>query len=223
MLPKEGNAAFVGAMEDVREVSTRPYNAQRPVVCLDEASKQLGADVTPPRPMQPGHPARQDDEYERCGTVNLCMLFEALAGQRHVKVTAQRTNAEVAVVLRALAEVTYAAADKSVLVMDNLKTHKLAVRYQVYPPEEARRLCERCEVHHTPQHASWLTMAETELSVLGRQCLHRRMADQGWLRREVAAWEEKRHRARVRVDWQCTTAAARIKLKRLYPKLEPVN
>jgi len=210
-------------MEDVLEVYTRPYDVQRPVVCLDEASKQLVADVTPALPMQPGHPARQDYEYERCGTANLFMVFEPLAGQRHVKVTDQRTNADLAVVLREVADVSYADADKIVLVMDNLNTHKLAVLYQVYPPEEARRLYERFEVHHTPKYASWLNMAETELSVLGRQCLDRRIADQGLLMREVAAWEDKRNRAQVRVDWQFTTAAARIKLKRLYPKLEPVN
>ena len=210
-------------MEDVLEVYTRPYDIRRPVVCLDEASKQLVADVTPPLPMQPGQPARQDYEYERCGTANLFMVFDPLAGQRHVKVTDQRTNADVAVVLREVAEVTYADADKIVLVLDNLHTHKLAVLYHVYPPEEARRLYERFEVHYTPKHGSWLNMAETELSVLGRQCLDRRIADQGLLRREVAAWEDKRNRAQVRVDWQFTTAAARIKLKRLYPKLEPVN
>jgi hypothetical protein len=210
-------------MEDVLEVSTRPYDAQRPVVCLDEASTQLVADVTPPRPGQPGHPARQDDEDERCGTANLVMVCEPLAGQRHVKVTDQRTNADVAVVLREVADVTYADADQIVRVMDHLNTHTLAVLYQGYPPEEARRLYERFEVHHTPKHASGLNMAETELSVLGRQCLDRRIASQDLLRREVAAWEDKRNRAQVRVDWQFTTADARMKLKRLYPKLEPIN
>ena len=114
-------------MEDVLEVSTRPYDAQRPVVCLDEASKQLVADVTPPLPVQPGYPAREDSEYERCGTVNLFMLFEPLAGQRHVKVTDQRTNADVAVMLREVADVTSADADQIVLGMDNLNTHTLAV------------------------------------------------------------------------------------------------
>ncbi len=210
-------------MEEVLEVYTRPYDARSPVVCLDEASTQLVADVTPPLPMQPGHPARQDYEYERCGTANLFMGFEPLASQRHVTVTDQRTNAEVAVVLREVADVTYADADKSVLVMDNVNTHTLAVLYQVYPPEEARRLYERFAVHHTPKHASWLNMAETERSVLGRQCLDRRIAHQGLLKREVTAWERKRNRAQVRVDWQFTTAAARIKLQRLYPKREPVN
>ena len=223
MLPKEANADYVCAMEDVLEVYTRPYDPDHPVVCLDEASKQLVADVTPPLPMEPGQPARQDSEYERCGTANLFMVFEPLAGQRQVKVTDQRTSADLAVVLRELADVTYADADKIVLVMDNLNTHKLAVLYQVYPPEEARRLCGRFEIHYTPKHASWLNMAETELSVVSRQCLDRRIADQEFLKREVAAWQEKRNQATVKVNWQFTTADARIKLKRLYPTLEVVN
>lgn len=223
MLAQEANADYVCAMEDVLEVYTRPYDPDRPVVCLDESNKQLVADVTPPLPMQPGQAARQDYEYERCGTANLFMVFEPLAGQRHLKVTDQRTSADLAMVLRDLADVTYAAAEKIVLVMDNLNTHKLAVLYQVYPPEEARRLCERFEIHYTPKHASWLNMAETELSVLSRQCLDRRIADQELLKREVAAWQEKRNQAQVKVDWQFTTADARIKLKRLYPKLDAVN
>jgi DDE superfamily endonuclease len=223
VLPKEANADYVCAMEDVLEVYTRPYDPDRPVVCLDEASKQLVADVTPPLPMEPSQPARQDYEYERCGTANLFMVFEPLAGQRHVKVTDQRTSVDLALVLRELADVTYAEAKKIVLVMDNLNTHKLSVLYQVYAPEEARRLCERFEVHHTPKHASWLNMAETELSVVSRQCLDRRIADKEFLKTEVAAWQEKRNQAKAKVDWQFKTADARIKLKRLYPKVEPVN
>ena len=223
MLPKEANADYVCAMEDVLEVYTRPHDPDRPVVCVDEASKQLVADVTPPLPMAPGQPARQDYEYERCGTANLFMVFEPLAGQRHVHVTERRTSVDFAAVLKELADERYADAEKIVLVVDNLNTHKLAVLYQAYPPEEARRLCERFEVHYTPKHASWLNMAETELSVLGRQCLDRRISDPEYLKGEVAVWEEKRNRARVKVDWQFTTADARIKLKRLYPKLEPVN
>ena len=223
MLPKEANAEYVCAMEDVLEVYTRPYEPKRPVVCLDEASKQLVADVTPPLPMEPGQPARQDYEYERRGTANMFMTFEPLAGQRHVKVTDQRTNVDLAVVMRDLADVTYADADKIVLVMDNLNTHKLAVLYQVYPPAEARRLYERFEIHYTPKHASWMNMAETELSVLSRQCLDRRIEDPELLKREVAAWEQRRNQAQAKVDWRFTTADARIKLKRLYPKLETVN
>ena len=139
MLPKEGNAAFVCAMEDVLEVYTRPYDAQRPVVCLDEASKPLVADVTPPLPRQPGPSARQDYEYERCGTAHLFLLCAPLAGQRHVKVTTPRTSVDVAAGRREGADVTYADAAKIVLVMDHLHTHTLAVLYQVCPPEEARR------------------------------------------------------------------------------------
>lgn len=210
-------------MEDVLEVYTRPHDPNRPVVCVDEASKQLVADVTPPLPMEPGQPARQDYEYERCGTANLFMVFEPLAGQRCVQVTEQRTSLDFAAVLKELADVRYADAAKIVLVMDNLNTHKLAVLYQAYPPEEGRRLCERFEVHYTPKHASWLNMAETELSVLSRQCLDRRIGEAEFLKREVAIWEEERNRAQVKVDWQFTTADARIKLKRLYPKIEPVN
>src|SRR5260370_31902389 len=169
--------------------------------------------------MQPGQPTRQDYEYERCGTANLFMVFEPLAGQRHVKVTDQRTSADLAVVLRDLADVTYGDAEKIVLVMDNLNTHKLAVLYQVYPPEEARRLCERFEIHNTPKHASWLNMAETELSVLGRQCLDRRIAEQEFLRTEVAAWQGQRNQAQGKVDWQFTKAHPPIKLKPPHPKV----
>lgn len=208
-------------MENVLEVYTRPYDEQRPVVCVDEASKQLVADVTPPVPMQPGQPAREDYEYQRCGTANLFMQCEPLAGKRRVTVTQRRTNADFAVLLRDLANVEYATAERIVLVMDNLNTHKLSVLYDVFPAAEARRLYERFEVHHTPKHASWLNMAECELSALSRQCLHRRIDSQPRLAHEVAAWEAQRNAQQVRVDWQFTTSDARIKLKRLYPLLSP--
>jgi len=210
-------------MEDVLEVYSRPYDEKRPVLCVDEATKQLVADVTPPVPMQPGQPAREDYEYERRGTANLFMQFEPLAGRRQVKVTERRTSADFAQVLRDLSDVHYPQAEKIVLVMDNLNTHKLAVLYDVFPAEEARRLWERFEVHHTPKHASWLNMAECELSVLARQCLDRRIDSQPQLATEVRCWEEPRNRQQVRVDWQFTTTNARIKLKRLYPVLSPVN
>ena len=216
MLPKEANADYVCAMEDVLEVYTRPYDSARPVVCLDEASKQLVADVTPPLPMEPGQPARQDSEYERCGTANLFMVFEPLAGQRHVTVTDQRTSVDLAMVLRELADVTYADAEKIVLVMDNLNTHKLSVLYQVYAPEEAKRLCERFEIHHTPKHASWLNMAETELSVVSRQCLDRRIACGESLRSEVAAWQQDRNAQQRTIEWKFTRQDADKKLGRHY-------
>jgi transposase len=210
-------------MEDTLEVYSRPYNAEQPQVNVDETSKQLVADVTPPLPMQPGQPSREDYEYERCGTANLFMIFEPLAGRRHVKVTERRTSADFAQVLRELSDLHYPQAQKIVLVMDNLNTHKLSVLYQVFAPEEARRIGQRFEVHYTPKHASWLNMAECELSVLSRQCLDRRIDSFPQLAAEVAAWEQERNNQQVRVDWRFTTADARIKLKRLYPVLSPMN
>ena len=206
-------------MEDVLDVYQRPPDEQRPLVCLDEASKQLVADVTPPLPMRPGQPARQDYEYERRGTANLFMLFAPLAGWRHVKVTERRTLVDFAHVLRDLSDVHFCDAEKIVLVMDNLNTHKLATLYRAFPPAEARRLYERFEVHHTPKHASWLNLAECELSVLGRQCLDRRIDSQELLTTEIAAWEQPRNTAATRANWQFRTADARIKLHQLYPVL----
>ena len=210
-------------MEDVLEVYTRPYDPERPQVCVDEVSKQLVADVTPPVPMQPGQPAREDYEYERRGTANLFMMCEPLAGRRQVKVTDRRTSADFAHILRDLSDVHYPQAKKIVLVMDNLNTHKLSVLYQVFPAAEARRILERFEVHHTPKHASWLNMAECELSVLSGQCLDQRIDSSSRLTEEVAAWEQERNAQQVRVNWRFTTANARIKLQRLYPVLSPAN
>lgn len=210
-------------MEDVLDVYKRPYDPQRPKVNLDEASKQLVADVTPPLPMRPGQPERVDYEYERRGTANLFMLFEPLAGWRHVKVTDRRTKLDFAEVLKDLSDVHYPEAEKIVLVMDNLNTHKLSVLYEAFPPAEAHRLSERFEVHYTPKHASWLNIAECELSALSRQCLDRRLDSKTMLENEVRAWERQRNQQTVRVDWQFTTADARIKLKRLYPELAPVT
>jgi hypothetical protein len=223
VLPKADDPEFVCGMEDVLEVYQRPPDERRPLVCVDEASKQLVADVTPPLPLQPGQPTREDYEYERRGTANLFMLFAPLAGWRHVKVTKRRTIVDFAYVLRDLSDVHFPAAEKITLVMDNLNTHKLSTLYRAFPPEEARRLHERFEVHHTPKHASWLNMAECELSVLGRQCLDRRIDSQELLTTEVAAWQHPRNEAEVRVDWQFRTADARIKLTRLYPLLAPVT
>lgn len=222
MLPKAGDADFVCAMEDVLEVYTRPYNPEEPLVCVDETTKQLVADVTPPLPMQPGQPVREDYEYERCGTANLFMVCEPLAGRRHLKVTERRTSADFAELLRELSDVHYPQAKKIVLVMDNLNTHKLSVLYQVFPPEEARRIGQRFEVHYTPKHASWLNMAECELSVLSRQCLDQRIDSPARLTEEVGCWEHERNAQAVRIDWRFTTPDARIKLKRLYPELSPV-
>lgn len=223
VLPKADDPDFVCALEDVLEVYTRPYDPEQPQVCVDEVSKQLVKDITPPVPMQPGQAAREDYEYERCGTANLFLICEPLAGRRHVKVTDRRTSADFALVLRDLSDVHYPEAKKIVLVMDNLNTHKLSVLYQVFPPPEARRILERFEVHHTPKHASWLNMAECELSVLSRQCLDQRIDSPSRLTVEVAAWEQRRNTQHVCIDWRFTTADARIKLQRLYPVLSPEN
>jgi len=207
-------------MEDVLEVYHRPYDPARPQVCLDEASKQLVGETVQPLPPEPGQPERFDDEYVRHGTANLFMRSEPLAGWRHVMVTDRRTAKDFAEVLRWLAEDVYPAAEKVVLVMDNLNTHKLASLYEAFPPEQARRLAERFEVHHTPKHGSWLNVAEIELRVLARQCLDRRIASQDELLRQLEPWEVERNDRAVGVNWRFTTADARIRLKRLYPAVQ---
>jgi hypothetical protein len=207
-------------MEDVLEVYQRPYDPERPVVCFDEQSKQLIRETRAPIPAQPGQPERVDYEYERNGTANLFMTFEPLAGRRRVKVTDRRTKIDFAHAIGELVDEQYSEAEKVVLVMDNLNTHKLGSLYEAFAPAEARRLIERLEVHYTPKHGSWLNMAETELSVLSGQCLDRRIGEQEELRSEVRVWEDSRNNAKCRVDWQFTTADARVKLKRLYPSIQ---
>jgi DDE superfamily endonuclease len=189
-------------------------------VCLDEQSKQLIRETRTPVPTRPGQPERVDYESERNGTANLFMTFEPLAGRRRVKVTDRRTKVDFAQVIRVLVNEQYPEAEKVVLVMDNLNAHKMSSLYEAFTPEEARRLIGRLEVHHTPKHGSWLNMAETELSVLSGQCLDRRIGEKDELRSEVAAWEQRRNEAKCRVDWQFTTADARVKLKRLYPAIQ---
>jgi hypothetical protein len=190
------------------------------MVCLDESSKQLVKETRCPIPARPGQPRRVDYEYERNGTANLFMVFEPLAGRRRVKVTDRRTIADFAEVVRQLVDKWYPKAERIVLVMDNLNTHKPASLYEVFEPKEARRLLERLEIHYTPKHGSWLDMAETELGVLSTQCLDRRIPDKTTLRSEVAAWEKSRNKARCKINWRFTTKDARIKLKRLYPSIQ---
>ena len=207
-------------MEDVLAVYHRPYDEKRPVVAVDEASKQLVGEVVQPIPAEPGQPERFDYEYVRNGTANLFMISEPLAGWRHVMVTERRTAKDFAEVLRWLAEDVYNEAEQIVLVMDNLNTHKLASLYEAFEPERARRIAERFEVHHTPKHGSWLNVAEIELSVLSRQCLDRRIESVDELREELEPWYEERNDRAVGVKWRFTTADARIKLRRLYPAIE---
>jgi len=206
-------------MEDVLEVYHRPYDERRPLVALDEASKQLVGEVVQPLPPEPGQPERFDYEYVRNGTANLFMISEPLLGWRAVQVTERRTATDFAEVVRWLVEEVHPDAEKVVLVLDNLNTHKVASLYEAFPPEQARRIAERLEIHYTPKHGSWLNVAEIELSVLARQCLDRRIAAVQELRRQVAAWEEERNERGVEIRWRFTTADARIKLRRLYPSL----
>jgi hypothetical protein len=207
-------------MEDVLEVYKRRYDPKRPVVCLDETSKQLIGEVQKPVPARPGQAAHYDYEYVRNGVANLFMIFEPLAGRRDVEVTDRRTKQDYAQCLRKLSDQIYPDAEMIVLVQDNLNTHSPASLYEAFEPEQAKRLAERFEFHYTPKHGSWLDMAEIELGILGRQCLSRRIDNVKDLRREVKAWEKSRDRARAKVNWQFTTADARIKLRRLYPSLE---
>jgi len=204
-------------MEDVLDVYQRPYDPKRPVVCLDEAGKELHDTPRGILPAQPGLVACQDYEYVRNGVCNIFLAIEPLRGWRKVRVTERRTALDCADQLRALVDEDYPDAEKIVLVTDNLNTHSPACLYQRFTPEEARRIATRIEWHYTPEHGSWLNIAECELSVLARQCLARRIPDRETLTHEASAWEEERNSAQVRVDWQFTTQDARIKLKRLYP------
>ena len=207
-------------MEDVLGVYTRPYDPLRPQVCLDETSRQLLAEVTPPRPVAPGQPAREDYEYQRHGVCNVFLVCEPLRGWRHVTVSARRTRIDWAHCGKDLLDVCYPDAEQVVLVQDNLNTHTPASLYAAFEPAEAKRLADRLELHSTPKHGSWLNMAEIELSVLSEQCLDRRLADRATLEREVAAWQAARNSAGRGVDWRFTTEDARIKLKHLYPAIQ---
>lgn len=219
-MPPQAKADFVWAMEDVVEGYTCPYDPRRPQVCIDETRQQLVAETRGPSPAAPGRAERIDFAYARQGTAHWFMIFEPLAGQRWVKVTARRTAIDFAQVMQEWVDEQDPQAAKIVLVMDNLNTHKPASLYEAFAPAEARRLMERLEMHYPPKHGSWLHMAETALSVMATQCLKRRMPHSTILRQEVGAWEQRRHQAKHTVDWRFTTPEARIKLKRLYPSIQ---
>jgi len=204
-------------MEDVLDLYAEPYDPRRPVVCFDEQPVQLIAETRVPAPLRPRQAARHDYEYERKGTANIFMRVEPLAGRRHVAVTAQRTKRDFALQMRQVVDVDYSDADRVRVVLDNLNTHGPASLYEAFAPAEARRLLRRLEFHYTPKHASWLNMAEIELSVLSGQCLDRRIADQQTLEQETAAWEARRNRERAGIHWRFTVQDARTKLARLYP------
>jgi hypothetical protein len=204
-------------MEDVLTVYQQPYDVKRPLVCLDEIQKTLRSTPRGHIPLQPGQPMREDYEYKRDGKCALFLAVEPLAGRRNVQVREQRTKLDCAEVLQELVDVVYPEADKIVLVVDNLNIHHPACLYERFPPAKARRIAERIEWHYTPEHASWLNIAEIELSVLKRQCLRSRLPDIETVRNEVAAWQAQRNSNQAKIDWRFTTADARIKLKRLYP------
>ncbi|RNJ51768.1 IS630 family transposase [Methylocystis hirsuta] len=217
VIPPQADASFVAAMEDVLDVYQRPHDPARPVVCLDETSKQLLKETRAPIAMRKGQPRRVDYEYERNGTASIFMIFAPLEGRRDAIVTERHTAIDYAHALKHVADEMFPRAEKIVLVQDNLNTHKPASLYQAFAPQEARRLTERFEWHYTPKHGSWLDMAESELSVLSSQCLDRRIGDLATLRDEVAAWVAARNKHQAKADWQFTADDARVKLKSLYP------
>jgi hypothetical protein len=216
-IPPEANADFVWHMEDVLDVYQRPYDPERPLVCLDETSRQLLAETRPSLPTTPGRPARHDPEYARDGVINLFLVREPLRGRRQVRLSDRRTRIDFAHCIQEVVDVHYPEASSIVLVLDQLNTHTPASLYEAFPAVEAKRLADKLEIHYTPAHGSWLNMAEIELSVLQRQCLDRRLGNRVTMAREVAAWVAARNAAATTIDWQFTTADARIKLKRLYP------
>ena len=207
-------------MEDLLEVYCLPYDPSRPQVCMDEQPVQLQKETRAPVSAAPGRPARHDYEYERNGTANIFLFTEPLAAWRHLEATGHRTTLDWARQIKRLLDDQYPNAEIVRLVMDNLNTHGIGSLYAAFPPEEARRLAKRLEIHYTPKHGSWLNIAECELSAFTRQCLARRMPDQATLAREAAAWELSRNTGQKGVEWRFTTKDARIKLKNLYPHIQ---
>jgi hypothetical protein len=204
-------------MEGILDLYAESYDSSRPVICFDETPIQLIGEVRKPLPVQPGVTARYDHHYRRNGTRNLFVVFQPAAGWRHVKVTERRTIPDYAQCLKEIVDVHFPAAKTIRIVQDNLNIHTPWSLYEVFPPEEARRILRRLEFHYTPKHASWLNMVEIEISVLGRQCLNRRIADETQLTYEIGAWEANRNAVQAKVNWQFRTDDARIKLNRLYP------
>ena len=218
-IPPEANAAFVCAMEDILEVYKQPYNPDEPLICMDEITKQLTKETRQTIPPECGRAARVDYEYERNGVSNLFMFYEPFGGKRQVTVTDHRAKIDWAFQIKELLDTHYPQTKKIVLVMDNLNTHTGASLYEAFPPQEARRLLERLEIHYTPKHGSWLNIAEIELRVLAGQCLNRRIPDKQTLVYEVTQWQNQRNFRNAKVNWRFSTDDARIKLKRLYPTL----
>jgi hypothetical protein len=219
-VPPKADAEYVWRMEDVIQTYLLPYDPKWPVVCFDEACKQLFGEVRPPLPPRSGHPARMDYEYERKGVCHQLLMCEPLRGWRHVKVTERRTRRDYAECVRDLVDVYSPRATRIRLVQDNLNTHDGASLYEAFRPAEARRLLDKIEFHYTPKHGSWVNMAETEIGIMNSQCLDRRLDSAPRIAEEVAAWEAERNARKVRIHWTFTLAAARQKLRKLYPSIE---
>ena len=222
MIPPEQNGEFVARMEDILDLYQKPYNPHIPVVCQDEKPVQLTQDKREPIPVKPGHPKREDYEYERHGVANIFLETEPLGGWRQVSVRERRTKQDWAYEIKDLLERCYPEAEKVVLVCDNLNTHKLGSLYESFSPEEARRLARRLEIRYTPKHGSWLNIAEIELSALSKQGLNQRIPGRETLLRITTFWMRQRNHKQKKVDWQFTTIDARTRLKRLYPLFQSV-
>jgi hypothetical protein len=219
-IPPESDAEFVFRMEDVLATYALPFDRHMPVVCMDEASKQLIGEVATPLPTAPGQPKGVDYEYERLGVCSLFVFCEPLSGWRHVEVTDRRTKKDWAKRMRDLVDIHYPEATKIRVVLDNLNTHTGSSLYEAFPPEEARRILQRLEFHYTPKHASWLNMAEIEIGVMNRQCLDRRIPEKATINAEVTAWEDRRNTAKAKMRWTFTISGARVKLHKVYPSIE---
>lgn len=218
-IPPKQNAEFVYRMEALLDLYSEPYDPRRPAVCFDELPYQLVAETRRPRLPRPGQPARVDYEYRRGGTANVFVCCQPQAGWRHVTVTERRTKQDFAQQMRELVDVHYPTATVIRVVLDNLNTHTGGALYEAFAPAEARRLLRKLEFHYTPKHGSWLNQAEIELSILGGQCLDRRIGDRETLAQEVAAWEHERNQARRLIHWRFTTTDARVRLPNIYPAL----
>lgn len=207
-------------MEDILGVYERDYSEQNPLVCMDETSKQLTKETRTPIQANSNHVEYYDTEYQRNGTANIFMFFNPIDGKRRVDVTESRTADDWARQIKQLVDEDYPDAKKITLVMDNLNTHVGASLYKTFKPQEARRILDKVDFHYTPKHGSWLNMAEIEFSILGRECLDRRIPDKSTLKKEIEAWTNDRNSKKSKIIWRFKNQDARIKLKRLYPLIE---
>lgn len=204
-------------MERILDIYRREYNPKKPVICVDESNKQHLMEVIDSLPVKEGHVSKYDSEYVRGGVSNLFMFFEPLGGKRHIQVTDQRTAIDFAEGMKLLVDELYPHAEEIIVVLDNLNTHTKASLYKAFPPAEAKRIADRITLEYTPKHGSWLNMAESEFSVLSRQCLNRRIPNQESLIEEIEAWQQDRNQRAVTTNWQFRVEDARIKLRSLYP------